>query len=211
MSIYGELGKLFGGKNPADKANQYIEQIPDIARQYYNPYIERGNKAYEEYDPVISGMTQDPTSYLNKILEGYEPSKGYETKRDEMLRAARNTAAAGGMAGSNQDVSLGTTIVDSLLSQDMQQWLQNVLGIQKTGLAGEQNLMNQGFQASGGLESDLANVLGQQAQYAFQGQREKNQRGQDILKALLGAAGIAEGMPLTKMPNLLPDQGGMFF
>jgi hypothetical protein len=181
-----------GGKNPADAASPYLNQIPGMEQQYYSPFITRGDIAYQGLRPVLDPMSVDPAGFLEKLMGKYEPSKNFQLKNEQMLKAAGNTAAAGGMRGSINDINNEAHITDSLLGDDMQQWLQNVLGIQQTGLAGQQHLYDTGFNATQGLTGDLSNVLGTQAQLAFQGQREQNQRSNDMMSGIgkLAGAGI---------------------
>ena len=119
MSILSSwLKRISGGNNPADSAMPYINQIPGVAHQTYDPYIQQGQEAFGKYNPVISEMAQDPTGYLDKIMQGYEPSRGYQLRRDEELRAMGNTASAGGMRGSMQDMESQARLADSLMGQD---------------------------------------------------------------------------------------------
>ena len=187
-----------GGKNPANAAMPYLNQIPGMEHQAYDPYISRGNEAYNIFNPEFSEMGKDPAAYLEKIMGKYEPSKAYQLSRDEALRAAGNSAAAGGMRGSINDINNQARITDSLLGQDMQNWLNNVLGIQKEGMGGLTHLFDTGFSATQGLTGDLANVLGTQAGLAFQGQANQNQSRADLLKALLGAGGMGFGYAKDK-------------
>lgn len=185
-----------GGKNPADAAMPYLNQIPGMEKGYYDPYIQHGNDAYKILNPQLSKMGSDPAAFLEGLMKNYEPSRGYQLKRDEMLKAAGNTAAAGGMRGSLSDISNEARISDTLMGDDMQQWLQNVLGIQKEGTQGLQHFFDTGFNATRGLTSDLANVLGTQAQLAFQGQANKNQSQGDLFSGLLKALGGIAGFGL---------------
>lgn len=190
------LSNLFGGRNPADAAQKYINQMPGTAKQYFDPYIAQGQQAYQDMYGPLADMTKDPSKFLESLLGNYEPSKSYQLKKDEALRAAGNTAAAGGMRGSMQDIEKESRLTDALLGDDMQQWLNNVLGIQKTGLAGEQGFYNTGFDASQKLEGDLMNTLGQQGNLAYQQQAEKNKRFSDLLSSILGGAGSLAGINL---------------
>lgn len=185
-----------GGKNPADAAMPYLNQISGMEHQAYDPYIQHGNDAYNVLNPQYSHMASDPTAFLEQIMKGYEPSKAYQLRRDETQRAAGNTAAAGGMRGSINDITNQARLTDSLLGEDMQQWLNNVLGLQKQGLEGEQGFYNTGFNATKGLTGDLANVLGTQAGLAFQGQANQNQSRNDLLSGLMKAFGGIAGFGL---------------
>lgn len=180
---------LTGGKNPADAASPYLDRIPGELQKYLDPYINRGNSAYDKFNPQLNDMTSDPAAFLEKISKDYQPSRSYQLKRDEALRAAGNSAAAGGMRGSLQDIEGESRLTDALMGEDMQQWLNNVLGIQGRGIQGQQHLYDTGYDASKGLSGDLANILGTQAQLAFQGQNQKNQNMNDIFSAFTNFAG----------------------
>jgi len=192
MSIMGELNKLLYGKhsNPAEKAQPYYDQAMQMERQYYNPYIQQGQQAGGLMSPIYGGMAQDPVGHMNQLMSQYEPSEAYKAQHEEAMSAARNAAAAGGYAGAPGDVKFQTQLTDKLLSQDMQQWLQNTMGIQGAGLQGEQHMYDTGFGATRGLTGDLANLYGTQGQLAFQGQREKNKQNSDLVGSLLGLGSI---------------------
>jgi hypothetical protein len=185
-----------GGKNPADAAMPYLNQIPGMEKSYLEPYIGRGNEASNVLTPEFNQMSQDPAAFLENIMKSYEPSRAYQLSRDETQRAAGNSAAAGGMRGSINDITNQARLTDSLLGADMQQWLQNVLGIQKEGTEGLGHEADTGFNASTGLSSDLSNVLGTQAGLAFQGQANQNQSRSDLLSGLVKALGSVAGFAL---------------
>lgn len=191
------LSDLFsGGKNPADAAMPYLNQIPGVEKQYYEPYIGYGKEAYNTFSPQLKEEATHPVDVLEGLLKRYEPSKAYQLARDEALRAAGNTAAAGGIRGSLSDIKNEARLSDALLGEDMQRWLQNVRGIQSEGLGGLQLPFETGFKASSGLASDLGNVLGTQAQLAFQGQANQNLSRSDLLSGLVKALGTLGGWAL---------------
>jgi hypothetical protein len=186
-----------GGKNPADSAMPYLNQIPGMEKGYYEPYINRGNQASNTLNPQFTGMSNDPAGFLEGLMKKYEPSRAYQLARDETQRAAGNSAAAGGMRGSINDITNQSRLTDSLLGADMQQWIQNVLGIQKEGQAGLGHEADTGFDATKGLTGDLSNVLGTQAGLAFQGQANQNQSRSDLLSGLVKALGGVAGFGLN--------------
>jgi hypothetical protein len=192
MSILSKL--LGGGSNPADSAMPYLNQISGVGHQYYDPYVNQGlaagQKAQDQYDTLMN----DPTGFINKLMESYKPSEGYQFQKDELTRGMGNTAAAGGFAGTNYDQMQQAQGVQGLLSKDMQQYLQNALGIYGTGLEGEQGIANQGFQASGSLADYLGSNLGQQGQLAFQGKAQQNANKTSMINSLIKALGMAGGM-----------------
>ncbi len=193
------LSRLMGSgqSNPANAAMPYYKQVPDVAHQTYDPYIQRGQQAGSIAQGQYDAMSQDPTSFINKLMEAYKPSEGYKFKQDELGRAAANTAAAGGMRGTPQDQENQMKITQGLLGEDMQQWLQNLLGVQQTGLTGEQNMYNTGFGASSAMGGDIMNALGTQGSLAYQGQANQNQSANDLFKALMGGIGAIGTAPMT--------------
>lgn len=186
-----------GGKNPADAAMPYLNQIPGMEKQYYDPFINYGKEAGNTLAPQFNQMSTNPSDFLEGLLKHYEPSKAYQLRNEEALRAAGNTAAAGGMRGSLGDIKNESRISDALLGQDMQQWLQNILNIQGLGQQGLGHQFDTGYDASKSLSGDLSNVLGTQAGLAFQGQANKNKSRSDTLSALLQAIGGIGGLPIS--------------
>jgi hypothetical protein len=110
------------------------------------------------------------------------------------LGAASNTAAAGGRVGTIGDIKNQAGLENQLLGQDMQQWLDNVLGVKKTGLAGEQGLYNTGFGATQSYTGDMSNYYGQKEK----GRLAENKQNMELLMNIIKAAGSAYGMPTGK-------------
>jgi len=201
MGFFDFLG-LGEDRNPANAAMPYLDKIAPMEKSYFDPYINKGNRAYGAMNPAYEGMSKDPAAFLEHLLSSYEPSKSYGLKRDEMMKAAGNTAAAGGMRGSMSDITNESRITDTLLGEDMQQWLKNVLGIQGRGLEGEEHLFDTGFNASKDLSGDLSNVMGTQGTLAFQGQAERNKALSDLISGLTKMGGAAAGFAAGGVPGM---------
>ncbi len=194
MSLFSDLFR--GGKNPASAAMPYINQVPAVAQTYFSPFVQGGLNAYPGMNNTIGQMSSDPAAFLESLMSRYEPSKAFQFKKDELLKAAGNTAAAGGMRGTTMDSNNQSKIVDALLNEDMQQWLSNVLGIQGAGLQGQENLYNLGLDATKSLTGDISNALGTQSTLAFQGQANQNKSQSDLLSGLIKALGGIAGFTL---------------
>jgi hypothetical protein len=195
------INGLFGDKpNPADKAMPYLDQ----AKGLYDPYAQQGQAAYNQLNPLYGQMGQDPAAFLENLMKNYEPSRGYQLQRDEGMRALGNSAAAGGMRGSMQDMVNESRLTDNLMGNDMQQWLQNVLGIQGAGMQGLQGFYNTGYDAT----NNLANIFGQQGNLAYNRQNYENAN--DPLNNLAKLGGtFAGGMFGTSgMGNMMSGMGG---
>ena len=202
------LSKLFGGgggnSNPMDAANQYLNQIPGVAHQGYDPYVNEGRDASGKTKGQYEDLMNDPTGFINKLMESYKPSEGYQFQKDQLTKEMGNTAAAGGIAGTNYDQMNQAAGVQGLLSKDMQQFLQNAFGAFNTGLQGEEGIASRGFDASGKLTDALGGALNQQGGLAFQNAQQKNKDKNGLWsmfgKALgAGAGGLLGGVPGAKV------------
>lgn len=160
---------LNGGKNEnsSDAANKYLNQIPGQAQKNLNPYIMPG---------------QEAQSFVEKIMAGYKPSEGYNFKKDELNTELSNNAAAGGFAGTQFDESQRGKLIQSLLSGDMQQYLDNVMGVH-----------NRSFDASRELNDIETGALNQQGGMAFGAAENKNARNAALRDQLLKLTGQAIG------------------
>jgi hypothetical protein len=196
------LSKLFGGGHggsnsgtPMTSANQYLNQIPGVAHQGYDPYVTAGLDASGKTKSAYESMMEDPTGFINKLMEGYKPSEGYQFQKEELTKELGNTAAAGGIAGTPQDQMNQGAGVQKLLSGDMQQFLQNVLGRYDLGLTGEEGVATRGFDASSKLTDALGSALNQQGGLAFNDAQQKLKNKNDLWsmfgKALGGGVGLA--------------------
>ena len=168
MGFFSQM--LGGGSNSNNAANQYLNQIPGMARENLSPYIQPGQQAQ---------------SFIDQIMKGYTPSQGYNFQKEELNKELGNTANAGGYAGGEYDQAQRGKLIQSLLSGDMQQYLNNVLGVH-----------NQSYGASRDLTDILGGGLNQQAGMAFSQEENQNQRESDMLNALLKLGGTLGGAAL---------------
>lgn len=194
------LSGLFGGgksNSPMNAAMPYLNQIPGVAHQGFDPYVNAGLDASGRTKDIYESLMSDPTAFINKLMEGYQPSEGYQFQKDQLTKELGNTAAMGGVAGTPMDQMNQGQGVQKLLSGDMQQFLQTVLGAFNTGLGGEENIATRGFDASKNLTDMLGGSLNQKAGLAFNDQQQKNKNKGDMWsmfgKALGGGAGFALG------------------
>lgn len=225
----GIFSFLKGGKNPAPVANAYLQEIPRFGREAYEPFINQGRNADEvlaqEYArllqnrPEYSPMAENPIEYLNYISSQYEPSVGFQSKKKRLGAEAAGVAAAGGFRGAQPDVDRQSELINSLLNEDMQQFIANVLGIQQygqggqerqhaAGLQGYQGVANRGFQAASNLGDYLGSNMGQQAGLQFQGRAQQNANQNALLNAGLGlaAGGLGAFMGGRGINGTIPGQ-----
>lgn len=134
--------------NPADSAQPYLDLIPGYVDTYMQPYIDMGQSAGNIAQTQYAQMASDPAAYYNQIYSTYEPSDYYKYQSDQLAQTQQNTAAAGGFSGTTNDQNSQMTTQNALMNYDWNQYLNQVLGIQGSGLQGEQQMYNTGFNAS---------------------------------------------------------------
>lgn len=183
---------LRGGSSPHKQAEPYLKEIPGFGREAYNPFIQQGQEATSGR-PDYARMAQDPLGYYNELASGYKPSQGYQNRLEQAMRDADATAASGGYRGTMDDQRGRAELVDKLMGEDFQSFLQNVLGIQGTGAAGIEGIIGRGFDASSNLADYLGAANLNSANSAFQSKAHQNTNKFALLNALLGAAGSAGG------------------
>lgn len=201
-AVGGALGGALGGKggalggsqrNPASAAMPYLDQIAGVGRQNYQPFIDQGQRQGQALEGQYGNLMQDPTSFLNALMRGYQPSEGYNFQKDQLTKHLGNTAAAGGYRGSENDQLQQGQLIQQLLSGDMQSFLNNVLGLYGQGLQGAQQQQNLGYGAANGLSDYLGNSLGNQADFAYQGQAAQNKSQANKKNSLLNFIGQGAG------------------
>ena len=192
------LSSLFGDKkNPMDDANEYLNKIPGVAHDTYDFYGEAGKDASGKTKDMYEQLMNDPTGFMNKLMEGYKQSDGYNFQKDQLTKEMGNTAAAGGIAGTPQDQMNQASGIQGLLGKDMQQYLQNAFGAFQTGLGGEEGIATRGYDANKSLGDILGSALNQQGGLAFQNAQQNNKNINDrwgmFGKGIGGALGTIGG------------------
>jgi hypothetical protein len=183
------VGDLFGGNNAGHQAMGYYNQIPDILKQYLQPYVDRGNAVYPQLQQNTNQLLNDPSGLLNRLGQGYQPSPGYQFQLNQALAAGNRASAAKGMLGSPMQAQQSQQTASQFANQDFNQYLSHVLGLYSQGLSGEQNLYNTGAGMSVNLGENLSNALMSQGNLAYSNNMNQNQSNQQLLGMLLGFAG----------------------
>lgn len=200
-NVLGGAGQVVSGinglinppKNPADTAMPYLEGIPQKAGEYYNPYIDRGKVSGQNASGVYDQMTNDPNAYYDKLAGGYKQSPGYQAKLNAALNASKNQSYAGGKGTSLEAQQNSQQTAHDITDQDFEAYMNHVLGINQTGLQGEENDTNRGFGASGNMADIYGNNAAQKAKLAYEGQAQSNQNSQNNWSNI--ATGIAQAVP----------------
>ncbi len=186
----GGLAGMFGGhgKNPADAANKYLDQIPGQTQQYYSPYQEAGKGALgdlqNQYKDLLSGGVYD------KLGAGYKESPGYQFKLQQALGAGNSASAAGGMLGTPQHEQQNMQLGNDIASQDFNDYMQKQMGLYGMGLEGQQGLNQMGYNANTDYANMLGSTMGQKAAYGYAGQASQNQNRSNDWSNLFGGLGM---------------------
>jgi hypothetical protein len=181
------LGGLFGGLfgnsgKPYDKYNEYMQQ----AQQAQQPYANAGQSAIGDYQRWLQSQ-QDPSKFINDQMGNYQTSDYAQNLQQQSMNAGQNAASASGLMGSTPLMQQMQSNAGQIASQDQNQWLQNVLGINTQYGQGQQNLMTGGQNAA----NQLGNIFNQMGQGAYGQQAGKRQ---DFFNTLGGGIGILGGL-----------------
>lgn len=188
------VGQLFGGLfgnsgAPYKDAMNKFENYFGRARNYQNPFYEAGVGAVPQYQEWLEGQ-KDPSGFINKIMSGYQESPFAKFQQQQATRSAGNMGSATGLTGSTPLTQFAEQNARDISSQDMNTWLQNVLGVNTQYGAGQQSLISGGQGAANSMSnlmSMLGVLMGQGAygQRAGENQDRSNTIG-GILKLIMG-------------------------
>lgn len=181
---------MFRHDDAAGGANKYMDQIPGATGRYYNPFIDKGRAAGGKLEGEY-GRMMNPTSFIDDIMKNYDMSKSAQYQTKELGRGIGATAAAGGFSGTPEHQKEYGEMAHDIMSKDMQQYLQNALGVYGGGLSGEQDFYNKGFDASGKMADIMGGKLSSQAGLAFQDATQNNASRNAFMNALMKA--LAQG------------------
>lgn len=184
----GLLGGLFGDSgSPYGDAMKQYQEWANKAQNVQNPFLNAGTGAIGDYQKWLQGQ-QDPSKFINVLMNQYQESPFAKYQQQQGIRAGQNAASASGLIGSTPFAQQLQQNAQNISSQDQNQWLQNVLGINTQYGQGQQNLINGGQNAANAL-TGLYNNMGQQMGQAAYGQ--KAGQNQDFWNMIGGGASLA--------------------
>ena len=145
-AIGGAIGGLFGG-NSAAKASkdmqEALQNAQNLTNQYYQqatgymqPFYNTGQQGLSDYASAL-GQMSDPTAYMNQLMSGYSMSPQAQMEQQQAIKAANAAAAATGMLGGGAEQKELASTAEQITSRDMQQYLNNLLGINQRYLESE--------------------------------------------------------------------------
>lgn len=190
----GMLGGMFGHSGrPYDKAMEEYQKWANKGQDVQNPYLNAGNGAIGNYQEWLNGQ-KDPSGFINNLMGQYQESPYAHYMQQQSMRAGQNSASASGLSGSTPLMNQLQQNAGNISSQDMNQWLQNVLGVNTQYGQGQNNLMQGGQNAANNL-TNMYNQMGQRMGEASYGKEAgKNQDFWNMLGGGLGMFGSMFGL-----------------
>lgn len=158
---------------PYEKAGDVFNQTQNQGISYEQPFYGAGVNALSDYQNYLNTM-KNPSQFINNLMGQYQQSPWAKFSTQQGIRAANNQASAGGLIGSTPLAQQNTQFAEQVSGADMNQWLQNVLGVNAKYGEGEQNLMEGGRMSGNAildLISQLAGPRGEAAYGQAQGQQ----------------------------------------
>lgn len=168
------IDTIFGGgqaqafeqlRQSLGQAQTPVRQAVTGAQRGLLPFQKAGVSALPQLQALAG---QDPTSVIQGIESKFQTSPGAQEQIAQGIRAANLAASAGGTVGSGAEQKRLAQFAGGVTSEDMQNFLRNVLGVRgaQTGIL--QQLAGGGLGAAGeagkfGMRGgeDIANLLAQ--------------------------------------------------
>lgn len=171
----------------------YLNQVPGVAQENLGPWAQQGQQAQMQNQGQYNQMVNNPGNFYEQLRSQYTPSSGYKFKEDNMLKLARANAASGGRGNTTANNADQLKLVKDLMAEDEGAYIDRLLGIQNTGLQGNEFAATRGFGAASDLNNTLNTNLTQQAGLAYKNQENENEKKNDWLRMLFTIGGGAIG------------------
>ncbi len=189
----GAYQNFFGGQDPSEAANKYIEQIPGKTAPNYQPFINSGTNALPQLQGQYDKLLNDPGGLVNKIGESYHESPGFQFALKNALAGGNRAFAAGGMGGSPGASNWGMETATGFANKDYNNYLEKALSRYDLGLGGEEKIASMGQQAGSNYGDMMAQALAAQAKLKYEGQQAQNSFWPDLVGGAAKAAPYLAG------------------
>jgi hypothetical protein len=154
---------------PFREAGEAYKPYADEATAAQNPFANLGKSAIPQFQDYLSTM-KDPNAFVNHIMQNYSQSPWARNLQQASIRAGQNAGSADGTYGSTPLALQLQQNASQISSADQNNWLQNVLGVNKTYGEGLGTELNTGQHATDELSS-LFNTEGQNLGQAAYGEK----------------------------------------
>lgn len=160
------LGGLFGHSGaPYDAAMDQYKNFMHQGQEAQNPFFNAGTGAIPQYQDWLKNMS-NPSGFINTLMGQYQESPYAKYQQQQSIRSGTNAASASGLTGSTPFAQQLQQNASNISSQDMNQWLQNALGINTQYGAGLNSLISGGQNSANALTNlynDYGSKMGEAA------------------------------------------------
>ncbi len=163
--ISGFASEMFR-EEPGQAAAPFLEQARGEVKGYSQPYIDQGMNAQGYLDQIFKSLRENPEMIMKLLGNGYQESPGFQFNMKQGMRGINNANAAGGRLGTPAHEMQSADMASGLASRDFGDYMQRILGLYGTGIAGTENVANRGFNAATSAGENLASLSGAQGSYA---------------------------------------------
>lgn len=200
--MQGFLGGLTGNsEGPYEDAMKQYQKYGQQGADAQQPYVAGGQRGMANFEHWLAGQ-RDPSSFINNLMSQYQTSPYAKFQMQQGQNAANNAASASGMMGSTPFMQASQDYAHGISQQDMNQYLQNVLGVNTQYGAGQNALMQGGQNAANALTNLYSHMGDQMGAAAYGREAGKNQDRSNmwggLIKMFTGFGGN----------SLSPGQGG---
>lgn len=184
--LYG----LFGDAGaPYEAAGSELDKYFPQAQQYQQPFYDAGTGAIPQYQKWLQGM-QDPSKFMNNLMGQYQESPYAQNLQRQSRQAGMNAASASGLTGSTPFAQQMQQNAGNIASGDMNQWLQNVLGVNSQYGAGQAGMMEMGQHSADSLTNMIKEYMNNKANLAYNQENASQGQTGSLFSGLAGLAGL---------------------
>jgi hypothetical protein len=188
------FGGLFGNSEaPYEDAMKQYQEWAAKGEGAQNPFLDFGKQGLPKFQQWLSGM-QDPTKFINNLMGGYQESPYAKYQQEQGMRTAQNVGSASGLTGSTPLMQFAQQNAQNISSKDMNQWLQNVLGVNTQYGQGLENQIGVGQNAANALTNMYGDMGRQMGEAAYGREAGKNQDRANMWGGLFNLGGDAAMM-----------------
>lgn len=194
------LGNWFGGKQKTTipKENPlYVGYKNDVYKSQRDMAV-KSNEIFDDINRATKQQMQDPTAYLAGLQQTFQQNAGQNMDINNQVARMKNQLQAQGIDPDSQEgMQQLNMLSNQLYNQNQQQYLNNVLGINQSGLQSQNALLNtstgEGQNLVGNIQTDRSQQLAE-AEQTFAQQKYNR-----------------ENHPLTKLGDVMMGGGAHAF
>ncbi len=165
----GALGGIFSGLfgdagEPYEAAKDVLGDFYNKGEKYQNPFYQGGVSALPQFKEWLGGM-KNPSDFINNLMGKYQESPWAKFQQQQSIRSGQNMGSASGLTGSTPLAQFMQQNARDISSQDMQNWLSKVLGINTeygAGLGGQVGMGQNAANSLTNMTTDFGKSIAEQ-------------------------------------------------